>query len=60
MSRFYVLSVEAQFENLFINPSFLLIASLSYTLNGHPRPCRDKELFCSVLENIQKCSSNLS
>ncbi len=29
-------SVEAQFESLIINPSSLLIPSLSYTLNGHP------------------------
>ncbi len=52
-------SVEAQFESLIINPSCLLIASLSYTLNGHPGPCPDKELFCPVLENIQMFPSNL-
>ncbi len=36
---FLCVSVEAQFESLNINPSSLLIASLSYTLNGLPGPC---------------------
>ncbi len=47
-------------SGLIINPSSLLIASLIYTLNGHPGPCPDKELLCPVLENIQMFPSNLS
>ncbi len=42
-------SVEAQFASLNINPSSLSIASLSYTLKGHPGPCPDKEFFFSVV-----------
>ncbi len=57
---FLCVSVEAQFESLIINPSSLLIASLSYKLNGPPGPRPDKELFCPVLENIQMFLSNLS
>ncbi len=53
-------SVEAQFESLIIHQSSLLIASLSYTINGHLGSCPDKEFFCPVLENIQMFPSTLS
>ncbi len=60
ISHFYVNLLRLSSKVFIINPSSLLIASLSYTLNGHPGPCPDKELFCPILENIQMFPSNLS
>ncbi len=60
MSCFYVYLLRLSSKIFIINPSSSLIASLSYTLNGHPGPCPDKELFCPVLENIQMFPSNIS
>ncbi len=59
MSRLYVYLLRLS-SCLIINLSSLSRISLSYTLNGHPGPCPDKELFCPFLENIQMFPSNLS